>query len=173
MSERMLAERRRARKQRMANAKMVSRSRQHFKSQMAQLRKKMESSGLSDADTSVIGVVLSSCPSDLNSSNEQLAVKKKPTGASATVESTTQAKQKPGKSNKKRKDTGKAIETKPRKKPWELTPENTIQFKERPKKKPRDLSPAGFEVQFDGTKKPYTIETQPQQTENANVTITI
>ena len=173
LSERMLAERRRARKQRMANAKMVSRSRRHFKSQMAQLRKQMESSGLSDADHSVIGVVLSSCPSDLNSSNERLAVKDKPSGVHASSESTKQATQKPAhKTTKRRKETNKSSEIKPKKKPWELTPENTIQFKERPKKKPRDLSPAGFEVQFDGSKKPHT-ETQPQQTENANVTITI
>ena len=174
MSERMLAERRRARKQRMANAKMISRSRQHFKSQMAQLRRKMESSGLSDGDCSVVGVVLSSCPSELNSSNERLAIDKKSrSNAKHIHDNSAQTRHhKSSKTSKKKKETSKANETKPRKKPWELTPENTIQFKERPKKKPRDLSPAGFEVKFDGSK-PFTIETEAPSTEIMNATITI
>ena len=175
ISERMLAERRRARKQRMANAKMISRSRQHFKSQMAQLRRKMESSGLSDGDCSVVGVVLSSCPSDLNSSNEKLAISKKSsTNTKSTHDSSAHSKNhKSSKSPKKKKETSKNTEGKPRKKPWELTPENTIQFKERPKKKPRDLSPAGFEVQFDGSKKAFTIESETSHVEIGNTTITI
>ncbi len=171
ISERMLAERRRARKQRMANAKLISRNRQHFKSQMAQLRRKMESSGLSDADCSVVGVVISSCPSDLNSSNERLAViQKKPKEDSKPVTS-DHSKQKFHRNQKKRKESAKPTDVKPKKKPWELTPENTIQFKEKPKRK-SNLSPAGFEVNFDGSSKPFAKEKQPSQIDG-NATITV
>ncbi len=164
MADRMLAERRRARKQRMATAKQVARNKQYFKSQIAALRQKMDSSGLSDADCSVLSAVhgahkVNGAPSDRTSAHVtgskdvRQILKQKMHAGKHNTKSHTGSK----KDNARDKTTIKSnsipspskCESSPkRRKPWELTPEQ--HKKHWDKKQSHDLNPAGFEVLFQG-----------------------
>ncbi len=174
----------------------------------------VESSG-GDADCSVTGGVVLSSDLDLDSSNERIpsgaAVKKGGkslrlgipskksththvpiTGGASPAGKHSKPSGDKSPQKKKTKDSGKSeTKLKKKKKPWELTPENSIRLRERRSPGKQDLSPAGFELQFPvqtdsvvAMDTPVTVDTphspvvmdtahSPVVMEDANATITV